>query len=174
MVTWFLAQVRPNHDQIAQRNLERQGICTLCPLELRTFVRRSHFVHQQRSFFPGYIFCGISDHAISCSEINSTYGVSQLVRFGQKPAVVPPHIIEQIKRSCNADGVVQMHQDLQQGDKVAVTCGTFTNFMGRIARLAPNDRALVLLDLMGSEVSVDLPREHLRGLAHPVAAQKVL
>ncbi|MGY6552438.1 MAG: transcription termination/antitermination protein NusG [Erythrobacter sp.] len=171
---WTLAQVRPNCDQIAKRNLERQGIATLCPLELRTFVRRGQFVNQLRLLFPGYIFCSIRDQATSWSAIDSTYGISSLVRFGQKPAVVPIEVIEQIRMSCDDDCVVKLHGDFQEGDEVAVTCGAFSNFVGRIISVSPNDRALLLLNLMGGDVPVNVERQYLRTLHGPVVTQEKL
>jgi hypothetical protein len=54
--SWFLAQLKPNCANIADKNLKRQGFQTFLPMEEETRQRNGKFVTAMRPFFPGYIF----------------------------------------------------------------------------------------------------------------------
>ena len=159
---WFLAQAKPNADQIAKRNLERQGFSTFQPMEQRTVARAGRFRQQLRPFFGGYIFISYATEAAPWSLVNSTYGVARLVRFGERPAPVPPCVIADLRAVCNENGVVSLHPELGPGAKVEVAFGAFTSFIGEVERLTPDQRAFVLLDFMGKQTRVNLPTGHLR------------
>lgn len=162
MTAWMLAQLRPNADAIAERNLARQGFATFRPLERQTVVRSGRFVTQTRAFFPGYIFVHYRDNNAPWWLINSTYGVARLVKFGERPAPVPAQIIGELRAACDQDGVVTLTGALAPGSAVQVQSGSFASFVGRIERLAPHDRALVLIDFMGTQTRVNLSTANLR------------
>ena len=54
--SWFLAQLKPNCANIADKNLKRQGFQTFLPMEEETTQRNGKFVTAMRPLFPGYIF----------------------------------------------------------------------------------------------------------------------
>lgn len=167
MPSWFLAQVKPNADQIAKRNLERQNFCTFQPLERSTRVRGGHFIATLRPFFPGYLFLTYPEPIAPWSLVNSTYGVARLVSFGGKPAPVPPRIIADLQAACDADGVLMIDYQLQAGTRVAIAHGPLAAFVGEVERLTPDRRVLVLLDFMGKQTRVTLPAGDLRPAAEP-------
>ena len=51
VVSWFLAQFKPNGHRIAERNLNRQGFRTFLPLQEETRRQRSKFTTTLRPFF---------------------------------------------------------------------------------------------------------------------------
>lgn len=159
---WYLAQVRPNADQIARRNLERQQFRTFQPLERRTRVRSGKFLTLHRPYFPGYLFVSHGEAVAPWHLVNSTHGVVRLVAFAGKPAPVPEAVIAELEAACGADGVMAPGDDFQPGAQVEVTSGAFTSFVGEIERLTPDCRVLVLLDFMGKRTRVNLPAASLR------------
>ena len=162
MQAWFLAQVKPNADQIATRNLERQGFTTFQPMERRTMVRRGKFIEQLRPFFSGYLFVAHPSASPPWWLVNSTYGVSRLVKTGDRPAPVPGQVVASLLEACDADGVVRAAPAVFVGDKVEVIRGALTNFVGQVQRLTPDERAIVLLDIMGKQTKVMVPTAFLR------------
>jgi transcriptional antiterminator RfaH len=165
MSHWFLAQVKPNADQIARRNLERQRFMTFQPLERSTRVRGGKFTTHLRPFFPGYLFIAYPEAPAPWSLVNSTYGVARLVSFGGRPSPVPEQIIADLEAASGPDGVIARASELAQGTRVEVASGAFTNFIGEVERLTPNHRVLVLLDFMGKQTRVSLPALDLRPVA---------
>jgi transcriptional antiterminator RfaH len=167
---WFLAQVKPNADQKARRNLERQHFTTFQPLERRTRVRGGKFSTVSSPFFPGYLFISFPESPAPWSLVNSTYGVTRLVSFAGKPAPVPAAIIAALQAACGPDGVVMRAHELAPGSRVEVASGAFSQFIGEVERLTPDHRVLVLLEFMGKQTRVNLPAVDLRPLAavpHP-------
>lgn len=157
MLEWRLVQVRPNADRIAARNLERQGFVTFQPLETVTSVRGGRFVSRQRSFFPGYMFASYPATAAPWSLVNSTYGVARLVKFGDRPALVPEGLIAQLQEACDENGLVMATPGLVAGANVEVRSGTFTGFVGEILRLEPDNRATVLIAFLGKQTRARIP-----------------
>ncbi len=162
MTQWFLAQVKPNADAIARRNLERQQFRTFQPLEVRTRVKRGRFVSERRPFFPGYLFISYPDAAAPWSLINSTYGVARLVSFGGRPCPVPMNVIAELQAACGPDEVIALNEQLVPGAQVEIASGAFTSFIGEVERLTPDCRVLVLLDFMGKKTRVTLPAGDVR------------
>src|SRR3954471_8443199 len=76
---WYLAQVRPNSFQIAERNLARQSFPVFCPTQEETRRRAGRFVLVTQPLFPGYLFVSFNPASAAWRAINSTYGVSRLV-----------------------------------------------------------------------------------------------
>lgn len=165
MQSWFLAQVKPNVDQIASRNLERQGFTTFQPMERRSIVRRGKLVEQLRPFFSGYLFITYPSASAPWSLVNSTYGVSRLVKFGDRPAPVPVEVVTNLLEACDENGVVTAVPVVSVGDRVEVIHGALTSFVGQVHRLTPDERAIVLLDIIGKQTKVMVPRAFLRAVS---------
>lgn len=149
--TWFLAQLKPNSLQIAERNLHRQGFTTFTPMLEETRQRRGKFVRAATPMFPGYTFVAKDETARWWRAINSTYGVSRLVSFGGAPTPVPGDLVSQIMIRCDASGTVRPLSELSEGDQVQLTTGPFAGFAAEVERIDPDRRIWVLLDIMGGQ-----------------------
>ena len=57
--SWFLAQLKPNCANIADKNLKRQGFQTFLPMEEETRQRNGKFVTAMRPLFPGLHLRGL-------------------------------------------------------------------------------------------------------------------
>ena len=90
---WFIAQIKPNSSHYATQNLERQGFQTFLPKMEITNRKGNKFVVKNVYVFPGYIFVYFNPHIISWTKINSTYGVSKILTFNKKPAVISSDLI---------------------------------------------------------------------------------
>ena len=161
-VRWVLAQLKPNCAAIAVRHLERQGLQTFLPLERHTEARGGRFVTSTRPYFAGYLFAGIAAGSAPWQAIRSTQGISRLVSFGAEPAVVPAALVEQLMQSCDGDGVIAESPAMSAGDEVRVIQGPFASFIGKVEDLKPDQRAWVLLDVMGKQTRVSISRGDLR------------
>lgn len=170
MTRWFVAQVKPNADQIAKRNLERQGFSTFQPLEKRTVLRVGRFVDQARPCFAGYVFLSHPSEAPPFSTIACTYGVARLITFGDRPAAVPRGVIEALQAACDSENVISFTPAILPGHAVEVVIGGFSSFVGLVERLSPDQRAMVLLDFMGKKTRVNMPVSNLRSATCRVAA----
>lgn len=160
--TWFLAQLKPNSDRIAERHLTRQGFTTFLPRQEVTRRVRDHFITALRPLFPGYIFLALNAAMGHWRAVNGTSGISRLVSFGQAPAPVPADIVRQLRARCDASGLLLPPKVLQPGDQVCLTSGPFANFVAEIESIVPDRRVWVLMDLMGGRTRVAVAAEQLR------------
>ena len=151
---WFLAQLRPNCFHIAERNLKRQGFPTFLPLEEKTVRRKGRFVQSLVPLFSGYMFISIDPLLGQWRPVNSTYGVTRIVSFGQEPAAVPLEIVNELMLRCDLSGRILPPKMLQPGDRVRITTGPFADFVAEVEKIAPDRRVWVLMELMGGQTRV--------------------
>ena len=83
----------------------------------------------------------------------------RLVMDGEQPARVPNHVIAEI-RSRERNGLVELPRPrgLAPGMRVRVISGPLHDQIGLLAVLRPDERVLVLLQLLGGERPVELAR----------------
>lgn len=159
---WYLAQLKPNCQRIALRNLARQGFPTFLPLHEETVRRGGSFVTRSRPLFPGYVFVAFDMDAGGWSAINGTQGITRLVSFGARPAPVPDGLMRSLLDRCDASGLLRAAAEVRPGDAVKVTNGAFADFVGTVECIDADQRVWVLLDLMGRTTRVSLSPDSMR------------
>ncbi len=153
-MTWFLAQLKPNSHQIAERNLQRQGFTTFLPMHERTRLLRGRAQTRLVPLFPGYIFIAFETASGKWQSVANTSGVTRLVSFGGAPAAVPGNLIAQLKqRFDNAVGP-EPSEDLRSGDSVRFISGPFAEFVTKIEEIDADKRIWVLIELMGRSTRI--------------------
>ena len=124
--TWFLAQVRPNCHKMAERNLRQQRVQTFLPMHEEPKRRVGRFTSTLRPLFTGYMFVAFNTAKGGWHAINSTYGVTRLVSFGEKPQPVPLGLISQLMLRCDTGGNLLPPRIWRPGDSVRLTSGPFS------------------------------------------------
>ena len=163
---WYLAQLRPNQQERARTNLERQGYRCFLPRRPLTRRRGKRLVQGLGPLFPGYIFLVIEPDR-PWGPANATWGVARLVmRAANTPQPVPAAVMADLLARTDADGVLQpAAEPLSPGDAVRITAGPMVEFVAEVERLGDAERVGVLLQMMGQAVRAELPRAHLTRLA---------
>jgi transcriptional antiterminator RfaH len=88
--------------------------------------------------------------------VRSTVGVTSLVKFGGTYATVPEALIELLRSSAEQP---EVHRPLfQQGQKLRIIAGPYASLEVIFEMAEGDERATVLLDLLGrqSRVTVDV------------------
>ena len=151
---WYLVQVKPNGYRLAERNLLRQGFACFQPMARATERRGAQFRPVSRPLFPGYLFVAFDPARAPWRKINSTAGVARLLSLGNVPQEVPTGLVAELRARLDAEGHVILADNLEVGDRVEIQSGPFAGFLGEVARLAPEARAHLLVDLMGRQARV--------------------
>ena len=94
---WLIVQIKPNAYGLGIRNLERQGFETFLPKMKVTIRKEERFIYKDVFVFPGYIFVGIDKLNLNWAKINSTYGVSKVLVFNNKPSEISHDLIIALK-----------------------------------------------------------------------------
>ena len=145
---WHVVQSKPKAEREACEQLRRQGFVVALPELIRPRKR-------WEALFPRYMFLQTSSEQQSIAPVRSTMGVSQLVRFGNKPATVHNDIVDASMRMaahlCGQDEVTA--HGLLAGTAVEVIDGPLKG-LSAMVKASAQDRVLILLEIMGREVQV--------------------
>jgi transcriptional antiterminator RfaH len=158
---WYLVHTQPQAEARADFNLRRQGFQSYLPKYQRTrrHARKAEVV--ARPLFPRYLFVALDLTHDRWRAVQSTFGVSQFVLSGDKPARVPCDVIGEIRAREGEGGYVQLGlpAGMTAGSPARLVDGIFADARVVIERIADARRVAVLLDLLGREVRVSTPVE---------------
>ena len=156
---WYAVQTKPRQETLAADNLTRQGFITYLPLITQRKRRRNQWTHITEALFPRYLFIHADPDQQSLAPVRSTLGVAQLVRFGHLLRPVPDAIIAFLKQAENAQTGTRQDDDWphQPGDRVEILNGPFAGLNGIFQTATGEERALVLLDLLGRQNPITVP-----------------
>lgn len=152
---WYVVATRPNQESIARDHLTRQGYRVLMP-EIRMKKRRqSRWVAVVEPLFPGYLFLQIAFGQDNTAPIRSTRGCRDLVRFGEHHPPIPEEVLEALMGQ--AASVTEGGPLFAIGETVRLESGPFAGLTAVFDMPKGNDRAQVLIEMLGSvqQVLVD-------------------
>ena len=157
MKYWYLIKTKPRQEKIAKQNLENQSYGVFCPI--------AKINNKLVVLFPGYLFVQLNEKTQNWSPINSTKGVSHFVKFGFNFAKVPTSVIEFIKT--NQHITTEKLKNLNKfkpGDKIQISDGAFKNCVAIFKCYKPNERVILLMNLLGHEQSLSIKKESIIAL----------
>lgn len=161
MEHWYVAHTRAGAEAKAGRHLREQGFATYLPRyrKRRRHARRTDWV--ESPLFPRYIFVAMDPDHARWRAIRSTVGVVHLVCHDNRPTALPAGVIEDIRAREGETGLVSIPAEdrLQKGDHVEIGLGALQGRIGLYDCASDRERVFVLLELMGREVKIDLPRD---------------
>jgi len=152
MKNWYLIKTKSRQENVAIKNLENQKYSTYCPT---VTIKNKHIV-----LFPGYLFIHLDKERESWSPIRSTKGVVNFVRFGLNFAQVPDSVIKFLKANelINKEKFNNFNR-LMLGDKIQITDGVFKNCVAIFKSSKPQDRVLLLMNILGQQQSITINQE---------------
>ena len=163
-ITWLVAQLKPNQDKIAIRNLKNQGFEIFQPLRNITKRRNDKFVQIMAPLFPGYIFISVNMEKKNWQKVNSTVGITRLISFGQTLAFINNELIDEMKNQFPAQINLQPIDKFDPGKIVKINYGPFTELIGKIEKAESTERIWVLLNLLGNLTRVSVHSKTLSSL----------
>ena len=164
---WYVVQTHARAEETALRNLTQQGFSAFLPQykKRRRHARRTDYV--RAALFPRYLFVSMDIAHARWRAVTSTIGVTHLICHGDRPAPVPPTIIDELRARMDENGFVSVEPKapFQPGEVIRVTGGALADSHGLFQCLTDEDRVIVLLDLMGRQLKVKLPLEAVAAIA---------
>ena len=155
---WYLIYTKPRQEGVAKTNLERQGYAIYLPLAYEYRRRHDKRARTIAPLFPRYLFIELTQYLDNWAPIRSTLGVSTLVRFGMEPAVVPGDLVETLQARVGPEGVIDLTATVgfKPGSRVRIAEGGMTGYEGIFLAKASHDRVIILLDIVGKQVRVQV------------------
>ena len=160
MPHWYVIHTKPRQESLALENLERQGYTTYCP-QITLSKRRRNAWHQvSEPLFPRYLFIELTEGEDDFGPIRSTLGVSNMLRFGGKPATISKDIIGMLQQQ-ERDNAETPDPEIpvKPGDRVRVTDGPFAGLEGIFQNNSKDARVIILMELLGRENRVTVDRD---------------
>ena len=152
MGNWYLIKTKSKQEHVAIKNLENQEYFTYCPT---VTIKNKQIV-----LFPGYIFIYLHKEKENWSPICSTKGVVNFVRFGLNYAQVPDTVIKFLKSN------EHIHKEkfnnlksFKLGDKIQITDGVFKNCVAIFNSSKPQERVVLLMNILGQQQSITIKQE---------------
>jgi transcriptional antiterminator RfaH len=164
---WFVVHTQPRAEAKAMQHLRNQGFAVYLPryLKRRRHARRIDWV--ATPLFPRYLFVGMDLLRARWRAIRSTVGVADLICSGDRPAPVPPAVLDAIRAREDERGLVSLADAgrFARGDKVRIAEGAFSGLVALFECMSDEDRVVLLLDLLGRQVRVEVGTEAVEALA---------
>ena len=153
---WYAVATKARDEAIAKANLERQDYQVFLPTISLKKRRRGRWMPVTEPLFPGYLFVSLVLGADDPAPIRSTVGCVGLVRFGQTYTPVPSELMARLKAAVGKDTAAPA--PFQSGDTVRLMSGPFVGLEAIYDMAKGEDRAQVLLEVLGrvQRVTVEL------------------
>jgi len=163
--SWYLIKTKPKQELRAKQNLENQGARVYLPMLSIDRIQRGKRVPVNEPLFPGYLFVQFSNQIQMIHKVKSTFGVINLVKFGQNLAQMTDEAMQSMYNS--VEKLTTKNRSIQHsapsvGDTVEITQGPFSGLHATIVELKGNERCLVMLEMLHKQVRADLNYSQVR------------
>jgi len=152
-VGWVVVYTKPNQEDLAVRNIRRQGYEAYCPTIRRNRKHARKVEIVRRPLFPSYIFAKLLAEKPQWRPLISTQGVRNVVHFNSRLGFIPESLVNQLRSYEEADLLEKMGAPVfEPGAQVKVVEGPFRSFMAKVLSVDERGRIWLLLDCMGQAV----------------------
>ena len=151
---WYAIWTRSRHEQVVREQVTRKNFEAFLP----TITRWSRWKDRKKKIdwplFPGYCFARFNpEEALS---ILKCTGVVSIVSFEGKPASIPAHEIDSIRKLIESDLQYDPCPLIREGMMVEVRHGALKGVVGRLIRKGAHARLVLAVELIGQGVSVEV------------------
>jgi transcriptional antiterminator RfaH len=107
--------------------------------------------------FPGYLFAKFV-YSTQHRAVESSHGISGIVRFGDRLAILPENIVAALQSRVGAEEIVTVDCSLKVGQSVQVIEGPFQGLEAVVTQVLPaKERIRVLFEFLGRSVEMEIP-----------------
>lgn len=154
---WYVAYTKPRLETVAQFNLTQQGFEAYLPLFKKFKKTEQGPVALFEPMFPRYILFRPTRAEQSISVVRSTKGVSNIVRFGFEPALLPDEVVQKIRQMVKdrEQATIEDLNQLKVGQAVRLKHTALGAIEGWVHNVS-SKRVAVLLEILGRPTVVQV------------------
>ena len=151
---WHALYTRHQHERLVAQALTGKGFDIFLPQ-----YRAIHFWKDRRKelelpLFPNYVFVqGGLDRMLN---ILTTPGVHSLVAWGGRPADIPQHEIDAVRRLVESPLRIEPHPFLNCGDRVRIKSGPLEGIEGILVRNKSAFRLVLSVEMLSRSTAVEV------------------
>ena len=153
---WLVATYKTNEIKRLESNLSNQKFDYYLP---KISVKKTNSNTKEEVLFPGYIF--VNTNLKNYSALKYTIGIKNIIRFGDKIPLLSNEDIKAIEVAQQATEINPIVLQMKVGQEAFVEKGSLRGNIVKIFSLPSRDRAVVLLNLLGSMRRVTIPIKYL-------------
>ena len=151
---------------IAEKKLEDSFGRIVIPVENLVQVRKGKKVIEERRLYPGYLVIEMEGTDMNLRLVNSISGVTHFLGSKSKPIPLEQHeidaLLEQVEESKEK---VITKIPFAKGERVTVTDGPFTDFIGTVEEVfAEREKVKVLVVIFGRTTPIELGFHQLKSM----------
>jgi transcription antitermination factor NusG len=159
-MSWYAVYVRSRSEKKVAAGFEEAGIEHFLPLRrtLRRWSDRKKWV--DLPLIPGYCFVNITEnHILYVLQIQN---VISIVKFNEKPAIIPEAQIEFLKRMLNQNEVAYRlaGEVPKPGQKVEIIAGPFIGLFAEMQKVKHKSKIFLRLDHLMNTFVLEIPLNH--------------
>ena len=156
---WFCLRTKPKCEHLAAASLRQlDDVEVYCPRVRFPRATARGEVNFVEALFPCYVFARFVPMEILRGAV-SAKGVTKILQFGEKPAVIPDQIIEAVRNEMAGEELRDVSIETRPGDEVEVTEGAFRGIEGLVTRVKKgSDRVLILMEILGELHEVEVAK----------------
>lgn len=172
---WFVVHTITGHEQkvrkllqkmVKEKQLENSFGRIVIPVENLVQVRKGKKVIEERRLYPGYIVIEMEGNDENLRLVNSISGVTHFLGSKSKPIPLEQHevdaLLEQVEESKEK---VITKIPFAKGERVTVTDGPFTDFVGTVEDVYPErEKVKVLVIIFGRTTPIELGFHQLKSM----------
>lgn len=163
---WYVIHTYSGYENKVMATLERKvksmGLENvinriLVPMEDEVDIKDGKKRTVKRKIFPGYVLVEMEVNDRSWYVVRNTPGVTGFVGSATKPVPLEPEEVKKILKSQGVENEPKKHVDVEVGEQVRITSGSFENFIATVTEINEEKGTIKgLIDMFGRETSVEV------------------
>lgn len=158
MSQWYALYTRPRHEKQVLDDLSARHIKAFLPTYKIRRRWSDRYKVVEEPLFKNYLFVNV-DYARHGHDTLRSYGAVGFVMFDGKPAPLPEHEIEAVRRLVSSDLPYDPHPYLKVGRRVRVRSGPLEGCEGILTRKKGLTRLILSVNLLQQSVSAEVEAE---------------
>jgi transcriptional antiterminator NusG len=172
---WYVVHTLTGHEQkvrklieklVIEKNLAGSFGKIIIPIENQVRVRKGKKIIEEKRLYPGYIVVEMEGNDENLRLVNSISGVTHLLGSKTKPIPLGKEevdaLLAQVEESKEK---VVTKIPFTKGERVSVTDGPFTDFIGTVEEVFPErEKVKVLVVIFGRTTPIELGFHQLKSI----------
>ncbi len=172
---WYVVHTLTGHEHkvkkilqkmIKEQHMEESFGKIVIPVENQVRIKKGKKVVEEKRLYPGYIVIEMIDNDETLRLVNSISGVTHFLGSKTKPIPLGENEVEELlKQVQESKEKVVTKIPFAKGERVSVTDGPFTDFIGTIEDIYPErEKVKVLVVIFGRTTPIELGFHQLKSL----------
>ena len=172
---WYVVHTLTGHEHkvkkilekmIKEQHMEESFGKIVIPVENQVRIKKGKKVVEEKRLYPGYIVIEMVGNDETLRLVNSISGVTHFLGSKTKPIPLGDEEVEELlKQVQESKEKVVTKIPFARGERVSVTDGPFTDFIGTIEEIYPErEKVKVLVVIFGRTTPIELGFHQLKSL----------